>query len=123
MILLHWNNRVIKSGGGATPGIWSLSNRTLPFVTLWLKLGGCVQQHQHRFAGTQLDPSLLCQKTTVLSIEHPTNTKGWMTQEDWGAEFRMLNKTEHPFIQIGLDGESCFQTPPPQSPHASRACC
>ena len=52
-----------------------------------------------------VDPESLCLKSTVLSIEDPPNTKGWMTQDDWGAEFRAINHNQHPIIQVGVDGE------------------
>lgn len=61
-------------------------------------------------ASTDIDVNSLCLKKTVLSIEDPEaspegSRKGWMTQDDWGAELRKINASAHPYVKVGVDGE------------------
>ena len=66
-------------------------------------------------SATEIDPELLCIKTTVLSIEDPAasktgSMKGWMTQEDWGAELHKIDSKAFPVIRIGVDGVLRFSS-------------
>ena len=65
-------------------------------------------------SATDIDPDLLCIKTTVLSIEDPAasktgSMKGWMTQEDWGAELHKIDAEAYPVLRIGVDGVLQFR--------------